>query len=42
VPTRHIHSHNAIICRDDYDQALKLVAELVKRLDAKAVAGLAT
>jgi endoglucanase len=41
VPTRHIHSHNAIICRDDYDQALRLVAELVKRLDAEAVAGLA-
>jgi putative aminopeptidase FrvX len=40
VPTRHIHSHNAILCRDDYDQALKLVVALVKKLDAKTVAGL--
>ena len=40
VPTRHIHSHNAIICREDYDRALALVVELVKRLDAATVAGL--
>ena len=40
VPTRHIHSHNAMICREDYDQALKLVVALVKRLDAETVAGL--
>jgi endoglucanase len=40
VPTRHIHSHNAIICRDDYDQALTLLVALVKKLDAKTVAGL--
>jgi putative aminopeptidase FrvX len=40
VPTRHIHSHNAILCRDDYDQALELVVALVKKLDADTVAGL--
>ena len=40
VPTRHIHSHNAILCRDDYDQALQLVVSLVKKLDAATVAGL--
>ena len=40
VPTRHIHSHNAIICREDYDRALALVVELVKRLDTATVAGL--
>ncbi len=40
VPTRHIHSHNAILCRDDYDQALKLVVTLVKKLDTETVAGL--
>jgi len=40
VPTRHIHSHNAMICRDDYDQALVLVSALVKKLDAETVAGL--
>jgi endoglucanase len=40
VPTRHIHSHNAILCRDDYDQALTLIVALVKRLDVETVAGL--
>ena len=40
VPTRHIHSHNAILNRDDYDQALKLIVALVKKLDAETVAGL--
>ena len=40
VPTRHIHSHNAILCRDDYDRALALIVALVTRLDAATVAGL--
>lgn len=40
VPSRHIHSHGAIIHRDDYDNAVKLVAALVSRLDATTVAGL--
>jgi putative aminopeptidase FrvX len=40
VPTRHIHSHNAILCRDDYDRALQLVVALVRKLDAPVVAGL--
>ena len=40
VPTRHIHSHNAILRRDDYDRALELVVALVKELDAATVAGL--
>jgi endoglucanase len=40
VPTRHIHSHNAILFRNDYDRALDLVASLVKKLDEKTVAGL--
>ncbi|MBN1136980.1 MAG: M42 family metallopeptidase [Anaerolineae bacterium] len=42
VPTRHIHSHNAILCRDDYDKALQLVVAVVKKLDAATVAGLTT
>jgi endoglucanase len=42
VPTRHIHSHNAMICREDYDRALVLVVALVKKLDAETVAGLTT
>jgi putative aminopeptidase FrvX len=40
VPTRHIHSHNAILCRDDYDRALRLVVALAKKLDAETVASL--
>jgi endoglucanase len=40
VPTRHIHSHNTILCRQDYDQALELVVALVKKLDAETVASL--
>jgi endoglucanase len=40
VPTRHIHSHNSILSRADYDQALKLVVALVKKLDAETVEGL--
>ena len=40
VPARHIHSHDSIIHRDDYDRALTLLTELVKRLDAETVAGL--
>jgi putative aminopeptidase FrvX len=40
VPTRHIHSHNAMLRRDDYDQALRLLVALVKKLDAETVVGL--
>ena len=37
VPTRYIHSHNGIIHRQDYEAAVRLVLELVKRLDNKIV-----
>ena len=40
VPARHIHSHSAIMHRDDYDRALTLLIELIKRLDGDAVSGL--
>jgi putative aminopeptidase FrvX len=40
VPTRHIHSHNAILSREDYDRALQLVVALVKKLDTETVTGL--
>jgi endoglucanase len=40
LPTRHAHSHNSIIRRDDFDRAVLLVTALIKRLDAKTVAGL--
>ena len=41
VPTRHIHSHAGIMHRDDYDNALKLVVALIKKLDQATVRGLA-
>ncbi len=40
VPARHIHSHGAILHRDDYDRALKLLVALVQRLDAEQVRSL--
>jgi putative aminopeptidase FrvX len=33
IPSRYIHSHAAIIHKDDYDATVKLVVEVVKRLD---------
>lgn len=40
VAARHIHSHSAIIHRDDYDNALKLLTALVGKLDQATVAAL--
>lgn len=37
VPARHIHSHSAIIHRDDYDQAVQLVTAVVAKLDKNTV-----
>ena len=38
VPTRYIHSHAGIIHQDDFDNAVALMVELIKRLDADTVA----
>lgn len=38
VPTRYIHSHTGIIHRDDFDRAVTLMVEVIKRLDADTVA----
>lgn len=40
VAARHIHSHSAIMHRDDYDGAVRLLQALLMRLDASTVAGL--
>ncbi len=40
VPTRHIHSHNALLRRDDFDHAAELVTALVQGLDKETVAAL--
>ena len=38
VPARYIHSHVSIIHRKDFDQTVKLLTAVVKRLDRKTVA----
>ena len=40
VPTRHIHSHSAILHRKDFDNTVKLLTKLVSKLDKKTVDGL--
>ncbi len=37
VPARYIHSHNSIIHLDDYMAALRLLVELIRKLDAQTV-----
>ena len=39
VPTRHIHSHVGLFNLEDAENAVKLVIELVKKLDRKTVEG---
>ena len=39
-PPRHIHSHSAIIHRDDFDGLVRLLVALVRKLDAATVAWL--
>ncbi len=37
VPTRHIHSHSAILHRDDFDRTVELLTALIQQLDKKTV-----
>ena len=37
VPTRYLHNHNGLLDRDDFDRAVELVTEVVRRLDAATV-----
>ncbi|MEI2355673.1 M42 family metallopeptidase [Mesobacillus zeae] len=37
IATRYIHSHAAMLHRDDYENAVKLIVEVIKRLDRKTV-----
>ena len=39
VPTRHIHSHIGLLSLKDTENAVRLVIELVKRLDTETVEG---
>ncbi len=40
VPARYIHTHAGIISAEDYDNTLRLLVEVVKRLDGATVEGL--
>jgi len=40
VPTRHIHSHNAILHRNDLENTIELLTRMIQILDSKKVAGL--
>jgi len=40
VPTRHIHSHVGLLSMRDADNCVKLIVEVIRRLDKKTVAGL--
>ena len=39
IPTRHIHSFNAIFRRDDFDKTVELLVALVRELDKSTVDG---
>jgi endoglucanase len=39
VPTRHIHSHVGILSLSDAEATIKLIVEIVKKLDKKTVDG---
>lgn len=38
IATRYIHTHAAILHRDDFDNAVKLIVEVIKKLDKDTVA----
>ncbi|WP_010195700.1 M42 family metallopeptidase [Bacillus sp. m3-13] len=40
IATRYIHSHAAMLHRDDYENAVKLIAEVIKKLDVDTVSRL--
>lgn len=40
VPVRYLHSHTGVVARSDIEQAARLLAELLRRLDAPTVATL--
>ncbi|QKS72006.1 M42 family metallopeptidase [Paenalkalicoccus suaedae] len=37
IATRYIHTHAAILHRDDFENAVKLIVEVIKKLDRKTV-----
>ena len=37
IPTRYMHSHASIIHRDDFNNTIRLLVEVIKRLDSNKV-----
>ena len=37
IPTRYIHSHAGILHRDDFENTVKLIVEVIKKLDRETV-----
>jgi endoglucanase len=37
IPSRYIHSHTSMISKSDYENCVKLVVEVIKKLDQKTV-----
>jgi len=37
VPTRYLHSHNGVISKSDFDDAVNLISTLIQRLDIETV-----
>jgi endoglucanase len=40
VPTRYFHSHNSILRRDDFENAVKLAGAVINKMNKKTVAAL--
>lgn len=40
IPTRHVHSHNSIMRRTDFDDTVRLLTAIIMKLDKNTVAGL--
>jgi len=40
LPVRYVHSHGAIMHRDDFDAAVELLIAVIRELDQKAVTGM--
>ncbi len=38
VATRYIHSHAAMLHRDDFENAVKLIVEVIKKVDQDTMA----
>ena len=42
VPTRYLHAHTGVIQRSDFDQAVELLIQMLRRLDSETAADIAS